>query len=111
MEIPLFARGSTSQAFTMTVEYESMGASYQSEIPRLTMQVVLRRGALWNQKDEPLYPVIMALHGVLYSDTTPDNLGASLQPPEDMPVALPTRDYEALVNLTFPMSDQFVKFL
>jgi hypothetical protein len=111
MDIRLSTPSGRNFALTMGLDIEQIAAGYLYGIPRLTMQVALKRAAVAGYQPADRYPILLELHGALFSGTTYDSAGPSLVPPEELPVAFEDRDNEHFVALRFTVPTQFVHLL
>jgi hypothetical protein len=111
MDIQLALFGNSTPAFSLTLELDRIAATCACGLSRIGIQVFLQRTSLWDQQLNGRYPIILALHGALYSETSYDMPAATMLPPEELPLTLPGRDTQQLVNFRFPMPEHFVQFL
>jgi hypothetical protein len=95
----------------MALDIEQIAAGYLYGIPRLTMQVALKRAAVAGHQPADRYPILLELHGALFSGTTYDSAGPSLVPPDELPIAFENQDNERFISLRFMLPAQFVHFL
>src|SRR6266567_7906299 len=95
-------------AFSLTFEPEAMSLQSIGDMATITVQAYMtRRHSFWNRKEfHGLYPVLYALHGILYTSSLfqgNHGIGASLVCTESFPLAFPNENSQ-LLNLAFHCS-------
>jgi len=110
MDVQLEVLGSSAPAFVLSFDLEQMTGAFLSSIPRFGCSAQLRQIAEWAQPPS-MYPIVTELHGILNSSTAYDQFGALLLPPEALPCSFSTRERQAMLQLTFTLSDRLVQFL
>src|SRR5258707_11075895 len=111
MDIRLSTQSGRDFAFTMALDIEQILAGFHYGMPRLTMQVALKRAAAAGQQPDDRYPILLELHGALFSGTTLDPMGPSLLSPEELPIAFEDRVSERFIGLRFTLPTHFVHLL
>lgn len=111
MEIPFRSQfDSMHSAFIMTFEIQNIAPVYNVDVPRLDMQVNLKRELHNDQQIEDLYPVILDLYGRLYRANANQDTGATLLPTFNLPITLfPGVSNPA--NLSFAFSAYYLQLL
>lgn len=112
MEIPFrFQSGSGHNAFVMTFEYEQITANQDSDLARITIPARFKRVPPADDQQQELYPVVLELHGRLSRANVQPEWGATLLPPEDLPIILESPKSESYMNLSFAFSRHYLQFI
>src|SRR5215469_3302319 len=105
--------GAVPPAFVLTFDPEAMSLQCIGDMATISVQAFMtRRHPFWSrQQFRGLYPVLYALHGILYGSSLfqgNHGIGASLVSTESFPLAFPDENTQ-LLNLAFHCSRSYLQ--
>jgi len=113
VKITFPVRGGVYSAFSLTIDREGIQASHDGDVASLTFQATIERMNSWEMQLHGAAPVLLSLHGVLSPDQAHsyNDTGATLRPPEGLPLAIPEVGNAPSLRLSFTCSRRYIEHL